>query len=82
MNYAENEKAPKNEQFIIPDDGCRYYKFLQFSKIGKYDPQTGCYYLLTDHMEWKLSGAVMRWVIDAAYDFIELAPRQSVSIGR
>ncbi len=52
---------------IAKDDGCTYYLF-EFGQIGKYDPATSCYYLYTDG-KFEISGTVMRWVEDPAYDY-------------
>ena len=51
---------------IVKDDGCTYYEF-EFNQIGKYNPLTSCYYLYEDG-EWVISGTVMRWVEDPAYE--------------
>ena len=52
---------------IQMDDNCTYYKF-EFGIIGKYDPNTSSYYIYEDG-DWKMSGEVMRWVEDPAYDY-------------
>ena len=62
--------------FIVPDDGCSYYKFTWTGQIGKYDPKTGVYYMLTSDNRWEVSGVCMRWIIDAAYDYEELFPER------
>ena len=52
---------------IVKDDGCVYYLF-EFGQIGKYDPNNYGYYLYKDG-EWEVSGSVMRWVEDPAYNY-------------
>lgn len=57
----------ETDRSMIQEDGCTYYEF-EFGQIGKFDPKTSCYYLWKDG-KWENSGAVMRWVIDPAYDY-------------
>lgn len=52
---------------IDMNDDCTYYKF-EDGIIGKYDPNTSSYYIYEDN-EWKISGAIMRWIEDPAYDY-------------
>ncbi len=52
---------------IVKDDGCTYYEF-EYGQIGKYNPLTSCYYIY-ENGEWKISGSVMRWIEDPAYDY-------------
>ena len=60
-----NEMVKETDYSMIKDDGCTYYEF-EYGIIGKYNPLTSSYYLYDDN-EWKLSGSVMRWVEDPAY---------------
>ena len=52
---------------IVKNDGCVYYLF-EFGQIGKYDPYNYGYYLYKDG-QWEVSGSVMRWVEDPAYNY-------------
>lgn len=79
---AGNETTSAGEQFVVPNDGYRYYLYTEVGMIGKYDPNTGVYYMRKKNMKWEVSGAAMRWTIDAAYDYIELMPGQCVTIER
>ena len=43
------------------------YEF-EYNQIGKYNPLTSCYYIY-ENGEWKISGSVIRWIEDPAYDY-------------
>lgn len=79
---AETENTSVGERFVVPNDGCSYFLYTEFGMIGKYDPRTGVNYMRKKNKEWEVSGAAMRWTIDAAYDCMELTPGQCVTIER
>ena len=58
----------------IIDDGSSYFRFTLSGVIGKYDPKTYGHYRLNEHGTWKRDGTIMRWHIDAAYDYEEIDP--------
>lgn len=37
LSGAGNENLSVGEHFVVHNDGCEYYKFTQFGRIGKYD---------------------------------------------
>lgn len=61
---------------IDMNDDCTYYKF-EFGIIGKYDPNTSSYYIYEDG-NWKISGEVMRWVEDPAYEYEIISKERNI----
>lgn len=58
----------------IIDDGSSYFRFTLSGVIGKYDPKTYGHYRLKEDGTWVRDGTIMRWHIDAAYDYEEIDP--------